>query len=122
MKNLSNCTPTEFLKQAMAMRAPFKAWLENTGIPEIRKHMPDGYDDMTDEEKVEAATDQARKNVGEMLNAALEKDFDGTIELICMATFTPRKDFDKHPFSEYMTSLLDCLKNDGVKSFFTLYL
>ena len=51
MKNLANCTPTEFMKQCVKLRGPFMAWLDKTGISEIRKRKPEGYDSMSDEEK-----------------------------------------------------------------------
>ena len=122
MKNLANCTPTEFLKQAVRIREPFAAWLKRTGIPEIRKHLPDGYDDLTDEQKVEAALEQGRRNFALMMQAALEKDFDSTVNLICLFTFTDPEHFDDNPFAEYMDALLACLKSQAVKDFFTLYL
>ena len=122
MKSLANCTPTEFLQQAMRIRAPFREWLSRTGIPELRKRLPDGYDDMPKEEQVTAAVKQGQKNFSDMIAAALEKDFDATVDLICLFTFTDRADFDSNPFQEYLAAILDCLHSEAVKDFFTLYL
>lgn len=122
MKSLANCTPTEFLKQAMRIRTPFKTWLDKTGIPALRKRLPDNYADLSEEEKVNVAVEQGQKNFSEMIQAALEKDFDETVDLICLFTFTERADFDSNPFTEYFAAILDCLRSEAVKDFFTLYL
>ena len=122
MKHLANCTHREFLKQAMLLRRPFKAWLERTGIPEIRARRPEGYEAMTDEEKRDAMVEQARVNLLEMFEAALTKDFDGTIELLCLATFTAPEAFDDHPLNEYLMAVNDMLIDPGVRNFFTLAL
>lgn len=122
MKSLANCTPTEFLKQAMRIRAPFKEWLNHTGIPEIRKHVAEVDNDIPEEEKVKLAIQQGQKNFSEMMSAALEKDFDATIDLICLFTFTERADFDSNPFPEYLAAILDCLRSEAVRDFFMLYL
>ena len=122
MKHLANCTPTEFLKQVRRLRGPFRAWLEVTGIPAIRARRPEGFEDMTDEEKRDALIEQARLNTPEILDAALEKDFDGTIALLCMATFTEPEDFDSHTLGEYLQAVNAMMTDEGVRGFFTLYL
>ena len=122
MKHLANCTPREFLKQAMILRAPFKAWLERTGIPAIRARRPEGYNDMTEEEKTAAMIDQARANTPEIIAAALEKDFDRSIEILCLATFTPPDQFDDHTLEEYIEAVNEIMLNPGVRNFFTLAL
>ena len=122
MKHLANCTHREFLKQAMRLRAPFKAWLERTGIPEIRARRPEGYDDMTAEEKLAANIEQGRKNMPEIIAAALEKDFDRSIEILCLATFTDPEAFDEHTLDEYILAVNEMMSDPGVRNFFTLAL
>lgn len=122
MKHLANCTHREFLKQAMRLRAPFKAWLERTGIPEIRARRPEGYDDMTDEEKLAANIEQGRKNTPEIIAAALEKDFDRSIEILCLTTFTDPEHFDDHTLDEYILAVNEMMSDPGVRNFFTLAL
>lgn len=122
MKHLGNCTPTEFLKQAMAMRQPLKEWLERTGIPAIRARKPENLEEMDADQRREAMIEQARRNMPDIIQAALEKDYEGSVALLCMATFTEPKDFDTHTIAEYMAAINAVLSNEGVKGFFTLYL
>lgn len=122
MKHLANCTHREFLKQAMILRQPFKAWLERTGIPEIRARRPEGYDDMTAEEKLTANIEQARANMPDIIAAALERDFDRSIEILCLATFTEPDAFDDHTLLEYIEAVNEMMNDAGVRNFFTLAL
>lgn len=122
MKNLANCAPTEFMKQCVKLRAPFAAWLENTGISEIRKRRPEGYDEMTDAEKAEAIRTQGAENMGDIIAAALEKDFDGTVEIMALCTFTDPKDIDAHPMSEYLDAIMEMFNSEAVRGFFMYYM
>lgn len=122
MKTLVNCTPTEFLKQTARIRAPFMKWLEETGIPEIRARKPEGYDDMTLAQKREAMSEQASVNMGDMLNACMEKDPDGTLEIMALCCFTEPEDIDEHPMTDYLNAVLEMIGNEAVRSFFMLYL
>lgn len=122
MKNLANCTPTEFLKQTVRLREPFRKWLDDTGIPEIRKRKPEGYDKMTQQQRAEAMVAQANANMSDMLAAAIDKDPDGTLAVIALCNFTEPADIDAHPMAEYLASILEMLNNEAVRSFFMLTL
>lgn len=122
MKTLANCTPTEFLKQCVKLRAPFADWLEKTGIPEIRARRPKGFDDLPDEEKAEAIREQGNENMADIIAAALEKDFDGTINVMALCCFTDPKDIDAHPMTEYLDAILEMFNSDAVRGFFMYYL
>lgn len=122
MKHLANCTHREFLKQAMRIRHPFRAWLERNGIPAIRARRPEGYDDMTEQEKLDAMIAQARENARDIIEAALEKDFDRSIEILCLATFTDPENFDDHTLAEYIEAVTAMMNDPGVRGFFTLAL
>lgn len=122
MKTLANCTPTEFLKQTMAIKAPLERWFKETGIPEIRKRKPAGFDKMTAKQKEEAISEQANDNLADMLAAAMEKDPDGTLEVMALCCFTDPADVDSHPMVEYLDALLEMIGNEAVRSFFMLYL
>ena len=127
MKNLANCTPTELLKQAVRIREPLRSWLEATGAKEIRARRPDGMalpedpSEWTEEQRA-ALMKQARENTRDIVAAALEKDFEGTVNLMCLATFTERDDFDDHSLSEYIDAINEIMKSGEVRDFFTLYL
>ena len=122
MKNFANCTPEEFMKQAVKFRAPFLKWIEDVGIHEINARRPDGYDDMKQEEKAQIAYKIIAENYGEILGVALEKNLEDTINIMCMATFTDREDFNSHTMTEYLEAIGEMLRSKEVKSFFTLYL
>lgn len=133
MKHLANCTNTEFLKQAMLLRAPLKSWLERTGIPAIRARRPEGWEDLTEEQEKTltpeeqqqrrtAMIEQASRNTADIIDAALRMDFDGTIQLLCLATFTDPDRFDDNPLSEYFSAVNEIMRSPGARDFFTLYL
>ena len=122
MKNLANCTPTEFLKQSMIVKEPLERWFKETGIPEIRKRKPEGFDGMTREEQEAAILAQGEQNIADMLMSALEKDMDGTLEVMALLCFTDPKDVDTHPMGEYISAVLEMMADRGVRSFFTFFL
>lgn len=122
MKNLANCTPTEFLHQVMKLRTPFIEWVDKIGAAELRKRIPDGFDDMSDEEKLRALRDQGIANIGDILCAALEKDYDGTIEIMCLSCFTDVNDMDSRPMVEYIGAIVEMMNNSEVRNFFTFYM
>jgi len=122
MKSFANCTPDEFMTQAIKFRAPFAEWCDNIGVKEIRARRPEGFNKMKDKEKAEALGKIAVENMGEILAAAMEKDAEGTKEVMCLATFTEPEDFNKHTMVEYLAAILEMLNSREVKGFFTYYL
>lgn len=122
MKHFANCFPDEFMSQAVKFRAPFSEWCNKIGVKEIRARRPEGYDDMSEKEKTEAILKTAEENLGEILAAALEKDIEGTKQVLCLATFTEPEDFNKHPMTEYLAAVLDMMASKEVRNFFTFYL
>lgn len=122
MKHFANCTPDEFISQVVKFRGPFVDWVEEIGIPEIRARRPEGYEGMSQSEKVEAVSKLAAENMGEIITIALEKNPEATKNLMCLATFTDPKDFNSHAMVEYLSAIMEMLRNVEVKNFFTLYL
>lgn len=122
MKSFANCSPDEFLMQVVKFRGPFLKWCENIGLHEIRSRRPDGFDKMSAEEKAEAISSLSMENMGEILMAALEKDPAGTKDVLCLSTFTEPEDFNTHPMTEYLSTVLEMLSSREVRSFFTFYL
>ena len=122
MKTLVNCTPKEFLKQTALLKEPLEKWFRETGIPEIRKHKPEGFDKMTSKQKEAALVEQGQINLGDMLAAALEKDEAGTLEIMALLCFTDPADVDSHPMVEYLRAILEMIGNEEVRTFFMLYL
>lgn len=122
MKNLANCTPTEFMKQTVKLRGVIKNWAENSGFAEIRKRKPEGYENMTGKEKTEAMNAQAMENISDMLYAAIEKDPEGTLKVMALCCFVEPEDVDSHPISEYLKGIMEMFNNEVVRSFFLLLL
>ena len=122
MKNFANCSADAFMMQIVKFRAPFKAWCDEIGLPEIRARRPEGFDDMTQEEKAKAITRIGAENMGEILTIALEKQPEATKDLLCLATFTDRKDFGKHTMVEYLAAIMEMMQSQEVRGFFTFYL
>lgn len=120
MKNLANCTPREFMVQTVKMRNTVEKWLNETGIPEIRKRMPEGYDSMTEAEKKDALAKQSQQNLGDMMWAAMEKDLDGTLEVLGLVTFSDAAADDAPPMPEYFDAIIEMMGNEAVRSFFML--
>lgn len=122
MKHFANCTPDEFMTQVVKFRAPFVEWVNEIDIPGIRSRRPDGYDGMSDEQKAEAISKMAASNMREIITSALEKNAESTKRVMCLATFTEEKDFNKHTMVEYLSAILEMLDSKEVRNFFMLYL
>ncbi len=122
MKTFANCNPDEFMAQAMKFRAPFVEWIKEIGIPEIRARRPEGLDDMSPKDRLEALTKLANENIGEIIAAAFEKNPEATKKLMCMCTFTEYEDFNTHTMVEYLGAILEMMNNEEVRGFFTFYL
>lgn len=122
MKSFANCTPDEFMVQVIKFRAPFTEWCQKIGVKEIRARRPEGFDKMKEKDKADAIAKIATENMGEILAAALEKDIEGTRQVMCLACFTEPEDFNSHPMTEYLAAIMDMLTSREVRNFFTFYL
>lgn len=118
MKNLANCKPSEFLKQSAKIRRSVSKWLTVTDIMNIRKRLPELPDDVTEEEKDEAMTNQGMKNMDAILEAILEDHPDETLELLALLCFIEPANVDDYPMSLYFDSFNELINNNAVKGFF----
>lgn len=119
MKNLANCKPTEFVAQTNKIRKSVSKWLADTDISNIRKKMPDIPEDATDEKRQELAFEQAKSNMGEILDAVLDKHPEETLEVLALCCFVEPKDVDNHTMEEYFEAITELLNNRTVINFFT---
>ena len=129
MKNLANCTPTEFLKQTYKIKRSAEKWLTDTDIINIRKRMPELTkitNVMTDEERESAieankklVSKQVTKNLMDILDAILDKNAEGTLEILALCCFVEPEDVDNHPMAEYLDSITELISNKSVVGFFT---
>lgn len=129
MKNLANCTPTEFLRQTMRIKKTAEKWLDATKILEIRKEAPDIKvitPDMTDDERKAAEKynrkmreAQVKKNFSRMLDAMMDENPDLTLQLLALTCFVEPESVDEHTMDEYLTALSEMIGSEAVLSFFT---
>ena len=119
MKNLANCSPTEFLRQTNRIRKSVQKWLTDTDIINIRKRLPDIETDATDDDKKKALEEQARKNFNAILDAVMDEHPEETVELLALLCFVEPDDADNHTMDEYFSALDDMLNSQSVVSFFT---
>ena len=129
MKNLANCKPSEFLKQANRIKKSVEKWLTETDILAIRKKMPDLLqlsDDMSDKEHDRITKEnrkrmerQAYDNLSEMLDVVLDEHPDETLELLALLCFVEPENVDDYPVSDYMVSIAEMITNEAVIGFFT---
>ena len=110
------------MTQTVKMRRDVEKWLAETGWPEIRKRVPEGYDKMKPSERSEAISKQANENLGDMAWAALEKDPEGTLKVLGLCTFTDAGADDAPSMAEYLGAVLEMMSNEAVRSFFMLCL
>lgn len=119
LKNLANCKPSEFLRQTNRIRKSVSKWLTLTDILNIRERQPKLSDDMPPEDVKKAIQQQSMDNLNDILDAALDKHPDETLELLALASFVEPEDVDKHTVGEYLASFNELLTNEDVTTFFT---
>lgn len=131
MKNLANCTPSEFLRQTVKIRKAVNKWLTVTEIMEIRRRLPNNVpeitDYMTEAEKKEATQvraklfeEQSRKNLSAILDQLMEKHPQETLEVLALCCFVDPAEVDSHPMTYYLASVMEMIQDDTVQSFFSL--
>lgn len=130
MKNLVNCSPTEFLRQTSKIKKSVEKWLKLTDIMSIRTKKPEGLlpyiksADAEEQKKIvehnrELLQRQAHENVMEILDQLLEKYPTETAELLALVCFVEPEDMDNHKMSEYLASLAEMMNDESVIDFFT---
>ena len=119
MKNLANCTPTEFLRQSNRIRKKVESWLKLTNVMGIRQRMPDikGVEDEAERKRL--VSEQMRANLSAMLDAALDEHPDETAELLALICFIEPQDIDNYKVSDLLGAIAEILNSTEVISFFT---
>ena len=118
MKNLANCSPSEFLRQTNRIRKSVSKWLTDTDILNIRKRLPEISEKASDEEREKLKMEQAKKNFNAILDAVLDEHPDETLEILALCCFVEPKDVDNHTIEEYFDALNELISNRAVVSFF----
>ena len=129
-KNLVTCKPTEFLKQTSRIRKAAERWMKAIGVLDIRKRKAEGLREITKDmepEDVAAArlenarkiADQSRRNLLDIVTAAMDDYPSETLEILALACFVEPENIDDHRVSFYLANLADILADPDVLSFFT---
>lgn len=130
MKTLANCSPKEFFVQTTKIRKSVEKWLKDTNILDIRarkpEFAPEVKEGMTKDELTEAITkrkeafaEQAKKNAFDMIEAAMEKYPDETIEIMALVCFIDPNEANNYPMSEYLANITEIMNDKAVLDFFT---
>ena len=115
-KTMANCTTAEFLRQSNKIRHAVSEYLSETKILEIRKNKPALKDGMSEEEKKAAYREQAKKNISDMLDNALEENAEATTRVLALLCFI---DDEKEAETIDPFEVLDVLMSERVLNFFT---
>lgn len=130
MKTLANCSPKEFFAQTVKIRRSVERWLKDTKVLEIRSRVPDfapevkegmTNDELTEviKKRKEAFAEQAKKNAFDMIDSAMEKYPDETIELMALICFIDPEKANDYPMSDYLANVAEIINDKAVLDFFT---
>lgn len=129
MKNLANCTPTEFLTQTNKIRKSVQNWLSLTDILNIRKRQPKlkvASKDASAEERAaiifknkELMDAQVKENLMDMLDQIMDAHPKETLEILALVCFVEPEHVDDYPISDYLNTITEILNSKAVIGFFT---
>lgn len=131
MKNLANCTPTEFLKQTYRIKKDLEKWITDIDLKNIRARKPEIEEippNATAEEKRDIAIrngkrvkEQGMKNMSAILDAAMGEHPDETLRILALMCFVEPDKIDEHPMSEYIQCLTELMSDEAVVGFFVSF-
>lgn len=129
MKNLTNCTPIEFLKQTNRIRHSVEKWLKVTDIRNIKNSLPtfvEINDDMSEEERKEKADinkelvqEQNKKKLSLILDKCLDEHAEETLEMMALMCFVEPEHINEHSAMEYLKEVTEMISNKDVLDFFS---
>jgi hypothetical protein len=130
MKNLANCTPSEFIKQTVRLKDVVPKWLQATEIMKIRATkpkliaVPENATKDEQEEITKENSDIIRKQAIENLNMMIDKMFaehpQETLEVLALSCFVEPDDVDNYTMDEYFCCLEEMAQAKSVVNFFSL--
>lgn len=129
MKNLSNCKPTEFVRQTSLIKKSIERWLKATNFIEIRKRLPELTvvpQDATDAERRQIVehnkritNEQMIKNLSDILDIALDEYPNETLEVIALCCFIDPEHIDDYKTADLLTAISELMNDEAVIGFFT---
>lgn len=130
MKNLANCTPSEFIKQTVRLKDAVPKWLNATQILKIRSIKPKLIEvpkDATKEEKEEIEKENADilnkqviSNLSKMIDNMFVECPQETLEVLALSCFVEPDEVDNHTIDEYLCCIEEMLQAKSVVNFFSL--
>ena len=131
MKNLANCTPTEFLKQTYKIKKDLEKWITDIDLKNIRARKPEITEipqEATAEEKRKIISEngkrvkeQGMKNLSDILDAAMGAHPDETLRILALLCFVEPENVDDHSMSEYIQCLTELMSDEAVVGFFVSF-
>lgn len=129
MKNLANCKPTEFCKQAYKTKKAAEKWMKDTNIIELRGRIPELVKitkEMTEEEKQNAFRENQQRikkagleNALEILDKALGEHAEETLEVLAYCFFLEPSEIDNYQVKDFLQGITELLTTPEVVGFFT---
>lgn len=129
MKNLANCKPTEFFKQAYKTKKAAEKWMKDTNIIELRERIPELVKitkEMTEEEKQDAFRENQQRikkagmeNALEILDKALGEHAEETLEVLAYCFFLEPSEIDNYQVKDFLQGITELLTTPEVVGFFT---
>jgi len=130
MKNLATCKPTEFVAQTAKIREAVSNWVDVVDLINIKNTQPDYIklsENATQEEKAEVILynaelkrQQALDNFNQVLDNALSKHPEETLNVLALCCFVDPKNVDDYTMDQYLECILDMIQSKSVISFFSL--
>lgn len=129
MKNLANCKPSEFFKQAYKTKKAAEKWMKDTNIIELRGRIPELVKitkEMTEEEKQNAFRENQQRikkagleNALEILDKALGEHAEETLEVLAYCFFLEPSEIDNYQVKDFLQGITELLTTPEVVGFFT---
>lgn len=119
MKNLSNCTTIEFLRQINLIRHKVSELYNVIDVAGIRKLMPEFKGDETPEEKEKMRQRRGMDNLSIILDKCLDENLELTVEVIGLMCFKTKEEAAQMEVEELFDAVYDILSSKRCADFFT---
>lgn len=119
MKTIANLSGPEFLRAVNRTRHAVGDLMKVTGIPEIRKQMPELTGKETPEERKKLIREQTKKNMNDILDALMEKHPEETCAFLRGMCILEKGEAEPDGM-ELLLAALSLISDERVADFFTL--
>lgn len=129
MKNLANCTPSEFIAQTAKLKDAVVDLSNKVNFTEIRARQPEFKvvdRKMTAEQKKAVIEEnallfkkQATKNLFDMLDGMLVQYPQETLKVLALSCFVEPSEVDNYTMDDYFGNIMDMIEAKNVLRFFT---